>query len=565
MNGSRASFLVERPRLEALARAGARKRLLLIVAPPGWGKTTLLLQTFKGGGPVLWHSVAQGEVGVKPAAGSLLRSVARFSSLGERSPDPGSSPLDHALELSALMERFFPDGVHVVIDGVDRSADRAPLVECIQGLVDHGPPRLHLVVSSTTALDLRLSRLAKRREVARIGQADLAFTPEEVASALEIRWGSEAAARLADEVFRMCAGWPAGMALLVMARPTPPEPCEPLLPGDSPREGEADPHRLIAALDPVTYRLLSFASLLPEFTSSLLAEMCGTADSALVIEDTLRHCPMAITTQGDFLIVSPVVREILREGVAHESPAAEVREALLRAAKAFEHCGRWEAAVELVLSAGSPAVASDILDRVGIRRILRKDTAAHIAWAKAFAASPDMGFAVHFLCGRAAQLSADYPAAAAHYRAALDAGQPHVGLTERLQILPNLLHALTMTGSAEAEAVEREILAFTPDSVETAGYCHLVKGTQLKNAGALREAEEELIKAIPVLRTAEQGEFLNSALNRLGETQTARAKYREALATLRAVSESPRRADLLRSVLRLSRMSAFFRFFMKTE
>src|SRR2546423_10721253 len=59
---SLAQAMVVRPRLHALIDRGIEHRLTLISAPPGSGKTMLLLSwlaTYEGRGPVAWLSLAE--------------------------------------------------------------------------------------------------------------------------------------------------------------------------------------------------------------------------------------------------------------------------------------------------------------------------------------------------------------------------------------------------------------------------------------------------------------------------------------------------------------------------
>src|ERR1700716_1929277 len=194
--------LVPRPRLIERLNQGIDGELTLVSAPAGFGKTTLLaewLATAQAGtGPAAWVALDQNdndptlfwayfvaalqtvhaEVGARALA--LLHSL---------QPLPVETLLCTLVnELSAVSQRFVLvlDDYHLI--------DAPPVHQGIAFLLDHLPPRLHLVIASRADPLLPLSRLRARGELAELRAADLRFTVDEAAAFLNEMMGLHLAA-----------------------------------------------------------------------------------------------------------------------------------------------------------------------------------------------------------------------------------------------------------------------------------------------------------------------------------------------------------------------------------
>jgi LuxR family transcriptional regulator, maltose regulon positive regulatory protein len=169
---------------------GGESRLLLISAPAGFGKTTLLAEwpaAIPSERSVAWLSLDESDrqpascwtylitalqavvPGVGASALPLLRSAQApiDTVLTTVLNDLGSVPSDLYLVL---------DDYHLV-DGPDIQAGMAFLLE-------HLPPQAHLVVSTREDPALPLARLRASGELVEVRAADLRFTLDEVAAYL---------------------------------------------------------------------------------------------------------------------------------------------------------------------------------------------------------------------------------------------------------------------------------------------------------------------------------------------------------------------------------------------
>jgi len=192
--------LVHRPRLFRLLDEGLHRKLVLVSAPAGYGKTTLLSAWAKQGpAKVGWLSLDEGlndltrflshliaaAQAIQPEAGGEA-----LAGLRAAGPDVGSRR--HPLDISAgesILAGFVnsfadqPSPAALVLDDY-HLIDSAPVHRAVAFLLDHLPQSLHLVIATRADPPLPLSRLRGRNELLEVRARDLAFTPEEATAFL---------------------------------------------------------------------------------------------------------------------------------------------------------------------------------------------------------------------------------------------------------------------------------------------------------------------------------------------------------------------------------------------
>jgi LuxR family transcriptional regulator, maltose regulon positive regulatory protein len=182
--------LVARPRLSGRLRRGAESRLLLISAPAGFGKTTLLAEWMaapRTGGSVAWLSLEESD---RQPASYWTYLIAALQTVA---PAVGGSALEFLQSAQPPIETVLatmlnelstvPDDIYLVLDDY-HLADGPDLQPGMTFLLEHLPPQVHLVISTREDPALPLARLRARGDLVEIRAADLRFTPEEAAAYL---------------------------------------------------------------------------------------------------------------------------------------------------------------------------------------------------------------------------------------------------------------------------------------------------------------------------------------------------------------------------------------------
>jgi LuxR family maltose regulon positive regulatory protein len=217
--------LVPRTRLVNHLQKGAARKLTLLSAPPGFGKTTLLAEWLAPARPedrhVAWLSLD--ETDNQPATFwtyviSALQTVQ--PTLGQSAIALLQSQPPPAIEslLAMLLNQIAGLGQPLLLVLDDYHViDAGPIQHGIAFLLDHLPPHLHLVIASRTDPALPLARLRARAELAEIRAADLRFTVEEAAAFLNEAMGLEISARDVAALEARTEGWIAGLQLAALS------------------------------------------------------------------------------------------------------------------------------------------------------------------------------------------------------------------------------------------------------------------------------------------------------------------------------------------------------------
>jgi ATP/maltotriose-dependent transcriptional regulator MalT len=238
VQGARAAKLVPpaiappaltRAGLEERLDAGLARRLTIVVAGAGFGKSALL-GAWAGRRNTAWYaltpedrqlaSFVRGLVGAFRLHVPDLPADLGAAIEGEQGPDPDPSDLGRsdayaALLCSALQERLTGDLALVLDDVQELGADGGP-VRLVESLVRQAPPALRLVLASRVEPPFPIERLRGQGQVVELTARELAFGPEETRLLLE-RALAAPVDDIAQEVQEGTGGWPAAVRLALEA------------------------------------------------------------------------------------------------------------------------------------------------------------------------------------------------------------------------------------------------------------------------------------------------------------------------------------------------------------
>jgi LuxR family maltose regulon positive regulatory protein len=238
------SNVVARPRLVEQLQAGAQGRLTLLSAPAGFGKTTLLCEwiadcrlqiadynasnlnlqstIYNLQSPrVAWVSLDAGDadpvqfwIYVVTALDQLYPGAGTAALAALQSPQP--PPIEALLTplLNALSS--MPHEAILILD--DYHVIAAPAIhQALSFLIEHLPPRLHLVIATRSDPPLPLTRLRARGELTELRATDLRFSAEEAAAFLMGSMGLPLTTHDLAALETRTEGWIAGLQLAALA------------------------------------------------------------------------------------------------------------------------------------------------------------------------------------------------------------------------------------------------------------------------------------------------------------------------------------------------------------
>jgi len=214
--------VVLRPRLIEGLNEGLRCKLILISAPAGFGKSTLLSEWIEGlKQPVAWLSLDEGDNDPVRFLAYLIAALQTITpNIGEgvlgllHSPQP---PPTEAV-LTALLNEItiIPDHFVLVFDDY-HAIDAKVVDQALAFLLAHLPPHMHLVIATREDPHLPLARLRARDQLAELRATHLRFTLSETTAFLNQVMGLTLSAEDSAALERRTEGWIAGLQLAAIS------------------------------------------------------------------------------------------------------------------------------------------------------------------------------------------------------------------------------------------------------------------------------------------------------------------------------------------------------------
>ena len=206
-------FLIER------LRRSDRCPIVSVVAPPGYGKTTLLAQWAEANGQSFaWVSVDEADNDPKVLLSYVAEALDAVEPIGERVFDalasPGSSVPGSVVPRLGSAFSSMTSPVALVLDDVHLLRN----LECrsaLSVLADHVPPGSRLALAGRAAPPLRIARLRAEGKLLEVGPGDLSLTAEEASSLLhnvQLTLGPDEV----NELHRRTEGWPVALYLAAL-------------------------------------------------------------------------------------------------------------------------------------------------------------------------------------------------------------------------------------------------------------------------------------------------------------------------------------------------------------
>jgi LuxR family transcriptional regulator, maltose regulon positive regulatory protein len=392
--------LVARPRLLARLDAGVAGRLTLVMAPPGFGKTTLLVAWLLHAQASPDHADSAQTIAAPPLAHAawltlderdsepLLFLQYLIATLRGIVPDLGTAALrlletGAAPDLRAVLRLladdlgWLPQHSALILD--DYHTISAPLIhEAVSFLLEKLPPQLHLVIASRTTPPLPLARLRVRGELTELHPADLRFTSAEATVFLQAVMRLPLAADAVAALVARTEGWIAGLQLAALSiHEQPPEQAQAFIASFAGTNHLVLEYLVdeVLARQPAPLRaFLLQTSMLDRMSGALCDAVLGkdegrrrkgeknsdgSATSGIVhpssfILDELDRANLFLTpldAERVWYRYHGLFRDVLRDRLLRDRPAAEIALLHRRASQWFEQQGLPDDAIQHALAA----------------------------------------------------------------------------------------------------------------------------------------------------------------------------------------------------------------------
>ncbi len=360
--------LAERPVLLDLLRADGNRRLVLLDAPAGYGKTWLLTRWYaelrKAGSRVVW-------LGADPMdpAEFLALMVAGFQRSGidvgrlDGLAAQGFADVPLRAVLTALTATLeaTPQPVVIFLDDLHRLG-RDAVQDVLARLVHEAPPTVRFVFSGRDLSTLPRADLRTRGELLEIGAEQLRFGRDESRSLLPLLSKEQL-----DRILERTEGWPVALQLARLWLQAKPERSS-LLDAFSGRTTEVAEYlteQVLADLAPDLQRVLSEVAILDALNPALVAEVTGSPDAwrRLLDEGRLEHFLVPLDAERYWFRLHHLLLDYLR--ARHRTNGEDLRGLHARASVAFERDGDPLEAVRHAVLADDVTRAARLIERTG--------------------------------------------------------------------------------------------------------------------------------------------------------------------------------------------------------
>jgi LuxR family maltose regulon positive regulatory protein len=390
------SSQIARPRLSELIDRGLDRAIILVSAPAGYGKTTLVSNWLKEKNiPSAWLSLDAGDNDPIRFLQYLIAALAplapgveaeAFGMLqGVQIPQ-----FEHIINLLVNELDSFPEPFVLVLDDFHVIHSEA-ILKILAHFTDHLPPRMHLALLTRTDPLIPLSRLRVRNQLLDIRADQLRFTREEIAAFLNDSMGLILSEDDLSAMETRTEGWIAGLQLAALSM-----------------QGSQDIHAFVSAFTGSHHYVMDY--LVEEvlknqpkqvgsflLQTSILERLCGSLCEAVVEVDAagpIDGQSILETLEGMNLFLIPLDNErrwyryhhlfadVLRKRLEHQYPQM-LPELHRRASQWYEKNRFIAETIQNAIVAGDQDRAAQLIEENGCLLLMSGEVATLLNWADA--------------------------------------------------------------------------------------------------------------------------------------------------------------------------------------
>ena len=362
---------LRRARLDARWEQWRSKKLVLVTAGAGFGKTSFLATGVREDPrPGVWLSLDEQDTSPPRFFAHLLYALhdalgtARGSRRRPESPDE---------VLAAIVQRLHErkGGGLLVLDDVHLVESSRPVLEFIEKLIRYLPQDSTLILSSRERIGIPVSRLRSIVDCAMLDAEDLAFRIDEIRALFRLRFpGGELEEEAAQRLATLTEGWAAGLEIFLQTvdGAAPDLVAATLTRMQSTGKGWFDyfAEEITARLDPDTQDFLMRSALLPRLEAGLCEEILGDPESGRRLEELSRRNLFVFDAAGnESFRYHHLFRDFLRKRLVRVVDPKVLAGLRLKVARTFRRRGEWVEAVTAYAETEDAEAALGLIDKQG--------------------------------------------------------------------------------------------------------------------------------------------------------------------------------------------------------
>ena len=366
------STSLHRERLAMASPELNQKTVIVVEAPAGFGKTSLLTQwrreALQNGAVAAWLSLDSSDEG-----GRLLHGLALSMSMASGrkeifrdqlyTPAPGEDELEGLTAWMAEVAELAVDTVLMLDDC--HELPESTLDNELNYLLHNAPPNLTVILASRRSIGVALSDLLAHGRYAHIDSEALRFTQQESIALLDARFGPRIDTDSSVRLHELTEGWPLGLQLAVSTIERSND-LHSAIEGFSVQSGDIQRYFVECLVDGLAPELAEFLREV-SFVDTLHPELCiaitEREDSVGLLARLRDETPIFIQAAGsDWLRFHPLALEFLMDRFK-TLPAGRRKDLHARAAQWLEEHELYEEAARQAVRAGQQERADELMAR----------------------------------------------------------------------------------------------------------------------------------------------------------------------------------------------------------
>ena len=368
--------VVHRLRLYERLDSGATRKLTIISAPAGYGKTTLV-SSWLGERSLdhCWVNLGRLDSSAQRVTAYLEAALARLEQ--RKSPQELNQWVAFLNALAARQRETM-----VIFDDY-HLAESAEVNDLVMSLLDSLPPTVHLAIITRVDPTMRLAKLRGQAELVEIRESDLAFTAEEGEAFLSEVSGISLPRDEVQALLQTTEGWIAGLQILASSLKDCADPAR-LIGEVNGRQHYLQDYlveEVLGSLDPPTLAFLERCSILERLSADLCEAVTGRRDSREVLSSIDRRnlfvSPLDEERRWFRLhhLFAEVLSARLRDGHPEELPVLH-----RKASEWFDAHHEPVEAINHRVASGDVTASAELIDRHGEWLLKRGETMRARRW-----------------------------------------------------------------------------------------------------------------------------------------------------------------------------------------
>jgi len=379
--------LIERSRLIERMLLGLRRKVTIISAPAGFGKTTLAISCLKSQStPVAWFSISEMDNDLNHFLNYLVASLQTvFPNSFQNSQSLLKASLQSSIDFfvttlindisaipSSPSETGGPSepGLILVLDDY-HLIENQDIHRLISGLIEYQPEQIHLVlIGRQDPFQLPISQLRARGNMTEIRQADIRFNLAETQRFMEQELATDVPKEIVEVVDERIEGWAVGLRLTTLTLHDLDDPALIL-------QGLKGTHRYVTEylIDEVLSRqppaikaFMLKTSILQRLSAPLCNHLIGDDDPNFAGLDYLEWLEttnlfvISLDDQREWYRYHHLFQELLRGKLRDAYPESEIKALHCQASHWFIAEGYLEEAIQHALAADDIELAAKIVE-----------------------------------------------------------------------------------------------------------------------------------------------------------------------------------------------------------